>query len=270
MYPILIGSRALNYWKPERKIHPDTDWDVISFKQHKGCEVHDPLFLNNQDMAGYATWHEVTLPDGCTAKVMSLLGLAILKRSHLWRDLSFQKHITDFHKHGLKEALDRFADKPDNIVNKDLAKRAELTKQAFPQGSQNFMQSKENFFGDAVSRKYDHDYLHELFAYQDKPLYTKLLRQANLAWCEKEKWETLTTEEKLQCVAEEVQVIAAERFMIPNDWKYPCKLAYVKALDKVCTTLCSAWFRDHALDNYPQLVGLFDKSRFDRVQSVLS
>jgi hypothetical protein len=33
----------------------------------------------------------------------------------------------------------------------------------------------------------------------------------------------------------------------------------------VCTTLCSGWFRDYAIDNYPQLVSVFNKQKFDKV-----
>ena len=71
----------------------------------------------------------------------------------------------------------------------------------------------------------------------------------------------MSYDDKLKCIAEETYVIAIERFLVPKDWKYPAKLAYMKALKKVCTTLCSGWFREFAICNYPQIVDLFDKQK---------
>lgn len=268
MQPVLIGSRALAYWNPEMKLKPDTDWDVISYAHHEGCEVHDPDFLNNKQMLDYSSNRIVKLPDGTNATVMFPLGLAIIKRSHLWRNLSFDKHITMYHKFGLADLIKEFG--KTDIVQKDLQARIDMTKKAFPQRNPNLMQTKEDFFDDAVTKKYDHDYLHELFAYYDKPLYTRMLRDKNLAWCNKDQWETFTHEDQLKCVAEETYVIAAERFLIPNNWNFPSKLAYMKALTKVCTTLTSGWFRDKAIDFYPEIVNLYDKKKFHVVQSKLS
>lgn len=259
MNPVLVGSRALNFWYPERSIKPSTDWDVISYDEHLGCEVHDPVFLNNQDMTGYATDQKVVLPDGTTAFVMSKLGLAIMKRSHLWRDLSFQKHITDYHKFGLCDEINEA--KKYGIVQSDLQNRIELTKKAFPQGSPNLMQSKEDFFNDAVKKKHDHDWLHELYAHYDAPLYTKMQTDSSLAWCDKKLWDTFTHEEKVKCCAEEAYVIATERFLVPSDWQMYPKLAYLIAVDKICTTLCSGWFRDFAIDNYPAIQNIYDKNK---------
>lgn len=266
MYPVLVGSRALHYWKPDRKITPETDWDVISFGSHKGCEIHNPHFLNNLAMTGYASNNVVELPDGKQARVMTMLGLAIIKRSHLWRDLSFQKHIADFHKFGLAEALQNHHD---DIVEKDLKERIELTMNAFPQRHPNLNVSVEVFFDDAVVKTYPHDLLHELFAYGQKPVYTLMQPDPTKAWCSKEMWDQLTKIEKIEAVCEETMVIAAERFLIPKDWNFSCKRAYFKALDKVCTTLCSGFFRDFAIDNYNQVVDCFEEERFRKVQRTL-
>ena len=86
------------------------------------------------------------------------------------------------------------------------------------------------------------------------------------AWCEKDLWEGgLSDLQKRQCVAEECYVIATERFIVPAGLDYPLKLAYLKALKKVCTTLCSGWFRDYAIDNYPFIVDLFDENKMKEV-----
>ena len=271
MYPVLIGSRALKVWNPDMNLKDSTDWDVISYKNHEGCEIHNPDFLNNKEMCGYRTSVQVELPDGSKAFVMSMLGLAIIKRSHLWRDLSFDKHITMYHKFGLSAVLDEVLNHltVKNIVSNDLYERTKLTKEAFPQGNPNLMQTKEDFFDDAVKKKFDHDYLHELVAFYDKPLYTRMLRTQELAWCEKDKWDCFTHEDKIRCIAEESFVIAIERFMIPSNWSYSSKLAYFKAVKKVCTTLCSGWFRNYAIDYFPEVISMYNQELFLKVKSIL-
>lgn len=270
MYPVLIGSRALQHWMPELKLKPSTDWDVISYGTHEGCEVHDPAFLNNKHMTGYASSEKVKLPCGSEARVMTMLGLAILKRSHLWRDLNFQRHITMYHKFGLKDTIyDVISSSKHSIVKKDLVERTLLTMKAFPVRTPNLNQNVEDFFNDAVTKVYNHDTLHEILAYEDKPLYTRLLKEEGKVFCSESKWFELTEDQKLKCVAEEVQVIAAERFLIPKNFKGSSKLAYVKSLDKVCTTLCSGYFRYFAIDNYKEILELYDSERFLMLESKL-
>lgn len=263
---LLIGSRALNYWYPDRKIKDTTDWDIISEtpKCHPLVEWHDPEFLNNRNLAVFSSGKFIEF-NGEQLEVCSPEGLAVIKRSHLWRSVGFGKHITDYHKY-LKPNLDNASENSLKI----LQERTALSMKEFKERHPNLMQSKEDFFDDFVTKKYDHDYLHELFAYQDRPLYTRLLREANSAWCDKTKWETFSKLEKNQCVAEEVQVIATERFLVPNDWCYNSKQAYCKALEKVSTTLCSGWFRDHAIDNFMDILGMFNNQRFQTVKQKLN
>jgi len=266
---VLIGSRALQYWHPKLDVSMTADWDIISDEPVAGSEWHDPSVLLNQEFAErYATKQHLMFRGDSgvhQVQVMSLLGLALIKRSHLWRDLRFQKHITHFHKY-LSEHL-RDCSKIDLDY---LKRRTALTRQSCPQGTPNLMQTKDKFFSDAVTKKYEHDWLHELFAYQDQPWYTRLLRNPELAWCDFDKWQLLTTQQQLECVAEEAYVIATERFLVPNDWKYAGRRAFMKAVDKVCTTLCSGWFRDFAIDHYPRVLGMFDQTKIDCVRQIIN
>lgn len=266
LVPMLIGSRALNYWHNDCKIKDDADWDIISVNPIQGSEWHDSMILMNAEFAEeYRSGQFIDFNDQ-QIEVMLPTGLAVIKRSHLWRDLSFQKHITHYHRFLVKHLVNL---KWDWVSRDLLVKRTFLTMKMFPQGSPNLMQSKKKFFDDAVTKKYNHDWLHDLFAYDNRPQYLKLLRNPDLAWCEKQKWDQLSKTEQLQAVAEEVYVIAAERFLIPCDWNYPGKRAYFQALDKVCTTLCSGWFRDFAIDHYPTIVEMFDQDKFDSARVVI-
>ena len=256
---VLIGSRALAYWRSDLVIKPCTDWDVISDKAIEGTEWHDPAFLNNADMKCWAT-SEVISFNGNKLNIMSMHGLAIIKRSHLWRSLGFGKHITHYHKYGLSR---HFAD------DLDYQNRLEMSYAAFPQGHPKLNQSVADFFDDAVTKVYEHDYLHELLAYYDKPLYTKLQNNVSMAWCDKDLWYNLSYQDKLRCVAEETKVIAVERFLVPSNWTCNSKLAYMKSLEKVCTTLCSGWFRAFAIDNYPEVLAEYDPIQFVKVKHIL-
>lgn len=255
---LLIGSRALAYWDDTFKVKEDADWDIIckSDEDVKGLraqglrvEVHLYDDLNNS-----------LIYDSCAKgsfglEVADMSTLALIKRSHLWRDYQWDKHITHYHKH-LKPYL----------CHTDLVyveERAKLTKEKYPQGNPSLKKTNEEFFDDAVKKVYDHDWLHEIAAYYREPLYTKLKRDNSLAWCEKDLWEALSPEDKTKCVAEETYVIAMERFLIRNDWNFSYRGAYLSALKKVCTTLTSGWFRDYAIDNYPEILALFDTNKIE-------
>lgn len=264
MKPILIGSRALARFNPELKITPSTDWDVISDSPIPGTEWHNPGFLNNWKLTQYSTYETVSLPDGSNAYILSPIGQLIVKRSHLHRDLSFEKHITHYHKY-----LARLKPMLMNSSKRLLEERIRLTLEAFPQNKPNLNQSVKDFFDDAVVKKYKHDYLHELFAYHDKPLYTRLQRDTSKAWCNEDLWSSLSYNDKVKCVAEECYVIATERFLVPNDWNYIYIKAFNRALTKVCTTLTSGYFRDFAIEEWPRILGTFDKNKIKRVKDIL-
>jgi hypothetical protein len=267
MKNLLIGSRALEYWCLSFEVKPDSDWDIISehkiVDDNKRIEHHTFDTVGNYDMQNYASEKFVEIA-GQRIYIVNPIGLSIIKRSHLWRDRNFDKHINQYHFHLIYYSF-MYTAKDREILDK----RTKLTMARYPQGNPNLMQSVDGFFDDAVTKKYNHDYLHELVAYNDEPLYKKMQKDSSLAWCNKDLWYTLNHEQKLQCIAEEAYVIAIERFLVPSNWYTPAKLAYFKAVNKICTTLCSGWFRDFAIDNYPEVLELFDIAKVNNVKQIL-
>lgn len=268
MKPVLVGSRALAYWLPEFTPRENADWDFLMGDegsvndldlQFPRLEVHWFNELNNYDVVNE---FRVKTPE-FDYNVMSLEGLALMKRSHLWRAYNFDKHITMYHKY-----LAPYARWDDPTWCKLLKERIKLTKQAYPQRNPSLDQTNKDFFDDAVKKVFDHDWIHELVAYYDRPLFERLKYDDKFdkAWCEKDLWEQFTPEDKNRCVAEEAHVIACERFMIPNDWNFAPKRAYFMTVNKVCTTLTSGWFRDHAINNFPAIIQLFNQEKFDKVR----
>ena len=260
----LIGSRAIAYQDPTFKLQSNRDIDVISAEPIPGFEFHDRSFLNNFEFEKY-TLNETVIINDIELHLINLKCLAIIKRSHLWRDLKFDRHIAIYHKF-LKSHLIDMTDEDNRILND----RIKLSYKQFEDYRPiSLKKTVEEFFDDAVDKKYDHDYLHELMAFHDRPLYTHLQYDLSMAWCEKELWDKLSYDDKCKCVAEETYVIAIERFMVPSNWTHYTKLSYIKALQKVCTTLTSGWFRDFAIDNYPQIIDLFDIDKFNNAKLVL-
>jgi hypothetical protein len=259
MKPVLIGSRAVAYWFPDFKPREDSDWDFVCEPQELDVpgriEWHDPEYLENKYVV-YGDRDSFQHMQYCVATPGSL---AVLYRSHLHRPEKWDHNIAVYHK---------FL-KPYRYLHleKALERRKKLTYEAFGNRHPKLAQSNEDFFDDNVEKVYDHDYLHELYAYGDRPMFEKLKREGeeDKAWCVKDLWNELTYQEKCRCVAEETYVIATERFMVPNRWDFNPRQAYYRALRKVCTTLTSGWFRDFAIDNFPEVWSLYDPNRFATV-----
>lgn len=263
MKNLLIGSRALNHWDYTLKIKDTTDYDVISDKHIEGTEHHKPEDLDNYGMEMFASDEFITL-NGHKLYIVNMEGLAIIKRSHLWRHIGFEKHITQFHRHGLSDQCHKFTTSEITA----LKTRLHLTKEMFPINTPTLSKTKDEFFGDGIYRRYDHDLLHELIAYYKKPLYTYIKYSGSEVLCSYDKWCTLSDKDKVKCVAEEVYVTALERFILVDN-HLPYKLSYIKALNKTCTTMTSGWFRDYAIDNYPEILGLFSEDRIKNTIKML-
>jgi hypothetical protein len=89
-------------------------------------------------------------------------------------------------------------------------------------------------------------------------MFEKIKIDPNKVACSKEKFFSLTPEQQDHCVQEEAYVIALERGIIPMLFTEGPMVtpigAYKWALMRICTTLCSGWFREYALENYENLM----------------
>lgn len=261
---MLIGSRALAFHDPlfAKHINDQTDWDIIgdsSTPHVEGVELHRVDQYLSEEALQFATDQYVVIDGIGRVPVCSLRGLAAIKRSHLSLDWKWTKHITQYHFH-LKHALDS--------QDQDFVKRREkITLQAAKQRAPSLKKTKDQFFDDYVQKKYDHDMLHGLVAFYEAPLYTRLQKTEEV-YCDRGLWNALSHRDKVFCVAEETHVIAIERFCIPSKWTYFPRRAYSNALNKVCTTLTSGWFRDFAIDFYPEIYAAYSKDIFGKVQQI--
>lgn len=131
----------------------------------------------------------------------------------------------------------------------------------------NLKQGKNAFFTDSVNYVYDHDTIHEAVKMLDKPAYTYYIADGAEVHCSKEKFEALPKIVKLYGVLEESYVLALERAIIPFDTAP--ERAFQIALEKVCTSITSGWFREFAWENYDTVKELYHQSFVQKFKSAL-
>lgn len=118
----------------------------------------------------------------------------------------------------------------------------------------------KTFFEDAVKRKYIHDDIHKAVAVYDEPLYEKLLTEGVSCGG----FDSLSFEDKLLLVKEEVWVTALERFHIPSNFTCGHLSAYSKSFKKLATTMSSGKFKFFILDSIDKLYICKDRSYIDK------
>lgn len=150
----------------------------------------------------------------------------------------------------------------------DILKRreAETYTYAHPSLSQN----KQQFFRETDSfYKYEHDDIHIAVATEDTPAYTKFSMDGAEVKVSKKKWKGLDLRTQLLAGLEESYVLALERSLIPLPGVLSPKQAFDKALEKVCTSITSGWFREFCWENYDAIQELYDESYVEKFQAAL-
>jgi hypothetical protein len=264
----LCGSQALNYWS----FHPfdeSKNYDIIASEEelnihdlsfsgkdqfkHGKIEFIDIKLLNNEKLcrSPYKSYRSVDV-ENFNCVVLRPTALYIMKRSHLFRPLKFAWHIQQFQKLKTHECP---------LFKDDLTtlrERISLTKKKYGDKVPKLNKTNEEFFDDSVTKYYVHDDIHKIVSYDyGHPIYERLKLRKELAMCEKDLWYKLPHQDKVNCVREEGYVIALERFIIPKiesgEKHMSPEMAFDKALEKICTTLCSGYFRDFAIDNWQEI-----------------
>lgn len=132
------------------------------------------------------------------------------------------------------------------------------------------MKTKEDFFNDNVNYVYDHDYLHELVAYPNKPMYTNCLKDGQEVLIDKDKFFAMPFLDQTRMFREEISVIAAERWLI--DPRFKGKLswyrAYILSLRKTVTSLTKGYASEFIVENIENFV-LPEYSYFKHLIEVL-
>jgi hypothetical protein len=123
------------------------------------------------------------------------------------------------------------------------------------------------FFKDSgIDYKYMHDDIHEAVKHLDHPAYTYYMTSDEDVHCSKDRFFDLDEHTKLLGVLEEAYVLSLERSIIPFGLESfeQRQESFIYALEKVCTSITSGWFREYAWENYAKVRKLYSQEYVDR------
>lgn len=184
--------------------------------------------------------------------VASLNTLLLLKTSHRYLKNSphFEKTRNDILELRSMGAV---------IEDEVLLKQRE--KETYTYAHPNLGRDKTKFFDPReVQYKYDHDSIHTTMAIEKGvPAYTKYQpAERKGVMTSRQMFDGLPLEVRLNGVLEETYVLALERSQIPFRGTVEPEKSFKMALQKVCTSITSGWFREFAWEHYDEVLALYD------------
>ena len=280
---LVVGSKALNYHFPEfqREVKDidiigttdDIKYLIKTLNPEKVLDNHNITTLlniqnqneffntknvevlnsdNSEALTEYVKY-ETNVNLGGGLRYASPEVLLSLKKSHIHFPIKFQKHIKDYNLllDFLKE--DKLANITKINFKETELRFGKLKTPSLKKSTRKFFDQSEGY----LKYFYVHDDIHQVMAHYDRPIYEDMQTTSESAWCQKELWDNFSFEKKAKCVLEEAYVIALERKIIPmlngvSD-VVSSKNALEWSLMRICTTLCSGWFRQFAADNYSRI-----------------
>lgn len=117
--------------------------------------------------------------------------------------------------------------------------------------------SKDFFSGDGIDYVYDHDTIHLVMAHTPGiPAYKKFL--IDEVKVSRKLFDSLPMEIKIEAIVEEAYVLAIERAIVPFGNSVTAQASFLKAMEKICSSITSGWFREFAWENYDAAVARYD------------
>ncbi len=288
---LLIGSHAINHYLPGFRPKPG-DVDVIAMKveverliadgfvyvedfphsKHKNAlrspagviwdiEIESPFTSELTDQRYWVGGRAQTHITGYPLDLPTLDQLYTLKLSH-----RYLKNSPFF----MKTMLDIYALRTAGAQVFNEAWLASREKMTYHYQHPNLMRDKGQFFtGDSVAYVYDHDSIHQAVKLEDVPAYTRFSTPGQEVFSSRARFDALDETYKLHAVLEESYVLAMERSQIPFPGTSPHR-SFVTALEKVCTSITSGWFREYAWENYFMCLTMYESSYVDRFNAALA
>lgn len=271
---LLIGSRAMKANIPDIRRDPK-DFDYISTEKEwqELSDFYKPFAITIEregnkghihvegdlhiecDIAGKGDSNDLLrqLTPQIENVIAPLNVLLLLKLSHRYRKNSphFLKTMHDIHL--LRRA--------GAVITPELEPILKLReKETYTYSHPKLNVTKKEFFnGDDVPYVYDHDSIHQVVAFLDRPAYTYYMTDGEQVKASMDKFFEQPEHIKLLGVLEESLVLAAERSQIPNDFKIPPRASFNLALEKVCTSITSGRFREFAYESYYIVQKMYDE-----------
>lgn len=224
---MLIGSKAAKYWFPDFREPKDTDYiakDKIVGADCKFCPGFQYIL------------------DKYQGNVAPPIVLYTLKLSHAQWDVHWLKTVSD---------LAWFQNKGITEVDEELYKISiEDWNQIHYKKRAYLNTTNEDFFNDAVKRKYVHDSIHKAVSYDALPGYEKIKKDKDKALTSEKLFNVLTFEEKCQIAREEIYVTALERFLIPRNFRTAIGAAYIEGAKQLICYMSKGWFPRFILSHW--------------------
>ena len=276
---ILLGSRAARAWFP--KFREPHDWDALAsistiraWYDRNDQHIRSLVPTNGHKLKcrmvdGTSIEFEILGESGSGASLMAMSQefkpcdfpygealaatptlLWLTKHSHIYWPIHWQKNIRDLH--WLKS---RSREPTGQEVAYHKMRFGEHTLR-YKSQSVKLTQTNESFFAKSnkIGRKIEHDRIHEIVAYGSRPLFENFKTDPTKAMLSRTLFEQASLTDRLRLVREEAMAIAVERYAIPAmPNRVEPQVAYGKALCRICTTLTSGWFRDFAIDHWPEV-----------------
>lgn len=225
---MIIGSTAMKFWFPE--FRNPSDFDQLTTDPSSGRD-------------GDNFWHDSFPWDWSDPRFATPSELLTIKISHSYWEIgnTWNKHAGDIL--FLRQQGAGFIPEMHDILypvwlEKHGRKRTNLN------------QSKDNFFKDAVVRKYDHDSIHDSVAYGERPLYESILKDGSEVLTDWDKFMAMDHDTQLRLMREEIYATALERIMIPSNYKGSPGAAYHWALRRTATSLFKGKWARMLMENY--------------------
>ena len=252
---LIIGSVAKKHWFPDSRTPKDIDLLTpakISGNHSSTCVVD-------------AVWHDEAqwLIDINVDQVFLDADLLYtLKVSHAQWDIHWEKTMSDimFLKHkGCR--LDKVAH----------ARLVPLWEKIHGAKLVNLNKPNDEFFVDAVGRKYDHDLIHRLVAFNESPMHERIRPKSDSAWCDVNLFEALSADEKAQTALEEIMAVAIERGRLTSNSLLSDKLRFInRAYFLLCTSMTKGWFALYLIENSFNLLVTRRKQWMTKLNTALS
>jgi hypothetical protein len=224
---IVVGSEALAHFGLSRRVPKDHDVWMPNDLEITSMDIDgkDAMFYPRELLNLVPTEGVYATPDA----------VYTMKCSHLGWDVHWQKTKLDIiwlESKGCKIVPELY----DRLV-------LEWQKEYGDKSFLSLKQDKTSFFTDNVKYVYDHDYLHELVAFPNKPMYSVCLKDGEDVLIDKDKFDAMEFNDKVQMFREEITVIACERWLLNPHWKGKVSWtqAYSMSLKKTITSLTKGW-----------------------------
>ena len=233
---LFYGSRAMFYWFKDSRL--PNDLDIISpnveenkgksteHKQYYWTEAFEYLREHNKD-------ENYVDPDL----------LYTIKVSHAAWDINWEKTMKDIKflkSKGCKLNLEFY-----HLLYADWEKLH--GKKKVKMNVKN-----EDFFKENIHRKYDHEWLHEQFAFTDRPMNERIREDLDSPLCSEKLWNEMEYPDKLRTALEEIFVLTAERYIFVQN-PLPTKTARLKMLKQMITSTTSGWFNRFLIEHFDSL-----------------